>query len=218
MADINIDSLEPNSHKYKAEKAQRENDEKVQKKEKITPIISHDQIVSTKKPLSKKFAETFITEDTKDVKSWLLMDVLIPGIKNTILDILSIMFFGELNSRSRRSKRNGSDRENYSSYYYKESSNRDSHRRRNDRYDSDDKIDFRNIVLRQRGDAEQILDEMKTMIRKNGSVSVAELLDLIDLPSQYTDNNWGWDDERDIGIRRISSGYLIDVSDPIYLN
>lgn len=220
MAEINVDSLEPNAHKYKAEKAAKNGDDQ-KNKEKKSPIIEKDHIVSTKKPLSKKFAETFMTEDTKDVKSWLLMDVLIPGIKNTILDILSMLFFGEIENRRRSSRRDRDNRVNYSSYYGGYSSRHDREdRRRRDRYDryiSDDQVDFRNIIVRERRDAEDLINAMRDRIRNNGEISIAEFMDLIDAKSNYTDNNYGWDDERDIGIRRVSSGYLIDVAEPKYL-
>lgn len=217
MADIDINSLEPNSHKYKKEKAENA----VQKsREKISPVINKDSIVSTKKPFGKKLAETFMTEDAGDVKSWLIMDVIIPGLKNTILDMISMLFFGETNSRSRRNRRRDrDDRVNYSSYYRESSYDRREYRRKDDRYDSDDRIDFRNIIVRNRSEAERIIEAMRDRIRnsESESVSVAELLDLIDAPSRYTDNNYGWDDERDIGIRRVSSGYLIDVAEPKYI-
>lgn len=216
MADIDINSLEPNSHVYKAEKANQENN-----KNKSAPIIGKDKIVSTKKPLSKKFAETFISEDAKDVKSWLIMDVIIPGIQSTIMDILSMMFYGEVNSRGRgRRYDRDNGRVNYGDYYKGSSSGR-SRKSRNDRdnrYDSDDHVDFRNIVLRYREDAERIIEEMRGRIHTNNSVSIAELLDLVGVTGRYTDNNWGWDNERDIGIRRVSTGFLIDVSEPKILD
>lgn len=208
MGEIDVKELEPNSHKYKAEKAE---------KERAKPIIDKSAIVSTKKPLGKKFSEAFLTEDTNDVKSWLIKDVLIPGIKNTILDIIQMMFFGEVDSRRRgRTSRDRESRYDYRGCYNSGSSSRSS-RRREDRYDSDDRIDFRNIVLRNRNDAENVIEEMRRRIRNDGSASVADLLDLIDIPGRYTDNNYGWNDERDIGIRRVSSGYLIDVAEPRYL-
>lgn len=222
MAELEINSLKPNSHKYKAEKARGEEAQK--SRERISPVVKHGQVVSTKKPIGKKFAETFMTEDAKDVKSWLVLDVLIPGIKNTILDLLSMAFFGEVDTRNRRwrSRRDEKyDRTDYGSYYRSSSDRIDrasSRRRREDRYDSDDRVDFRNIVLRNREDAERVIGSMRNRIIDNGGASVADLLDLIDVTSRYTDNNWGWDDERDIGIRRVSSGYLIDVSEPKYLD
>lgn len=214
---VDINSLEPNSHKYKAEK------EKADTRERAKPIVNRDQIVSTKKPLSKKFSETFMTEDVKDVKTWFLLEVLIPGIKNTILDMLSMMLFGEVSDRRgrERGRSRGRERVNYRSSYESSSSNsrRDRERRRyDDRYDSDDKVDFRNIVLKNRDDAENVIEDMRDRIKKNGSVSVAELLDLVDVPGRYTDFDYGWDDERDIGIRRVSSGYLIDVAEPRYIS
>lgn len=219
MAEIDVSSLEPNSHKYRAEKAKREVSQK--SRNKISPVINKDQLVSTKKPLSKKFSELFSTEDVKDVKSWLIMDVLIPGAKNTILDVLSMMFFGEAESRNHRKKSNR-DRYYYDDYrgYYNDRSisSKNSRRERRDYYDSDDRIDFRNIIVRNRDDAERIVDSLRDRIKNDGSTSVADLLDLIDVAGRYTDNNYGWDDERDIGIRRVSSGYLIDVAEPKYLN
>lgn len=217
MAEVNINSLEGNSHKQRAEKAESSQ----KSREKISPVVKREQVVSTKKPLGKKFAETFMTEDAQDVKSWLLMDVVIPGIKNTILDILSLMFFGEVESRGRRRRRDRDDRVNYRSYYRGSSDGRDrDYRRRRDRddyYDSDDRIDFRNIILRERKDAEDMVAAARRRIHDEGCISIAELMDLIDLTSPYTDNNYGWDDERDIGIRRVSSGYLIDVAEPKYI-
>lgn len=223
MVDIDVNSLEPNSHKYKSEKAKNEDSAK-KSREKISPVIKRDQVVSTKKPFSKKIAETFMTEDTKDVKSWLIMDVIIPGVKNTILDILSMMFFGEIDSRSKRNRsgRNrDDDRTNYSSYYRSSSNNRRNsyrNRDRDDYYSSNDRIDCRDIILRNRSDAERVIQSMRDRIRDLGSVSVAEMFDLLDLEGTYTDNNYGWDDERDIGIRRVSSGYLIDTTEPKYLD
>lgn len=211
---IDVSSLEPNSYKYRAEKANKEIPKNG--REKIAPVIDRSKVVSTKKPLGKKISETFMTEDAKDVKTWLLMDVLIPGIKSTILDILSMMFFGETNYRGSSRKSSSSGRVDYRSKY-QSSSERTTRRRRNERYDSDDQVDFRNIIIRNREDAEDIIEEMRKRIRDVNSVSIADLLDLIDVPGRYTDNNWGWDDEMDVGIRRVSSGYLIDVAEPKYI-
>lgn len=202
-----ISSLEPNSHKYKKENKQ---------KSKVKPVVSHDKVVSTKKPLGKKISDTFLTEDVKDVKKWIITDVLIPEAKNIILDFLSMMFFGEATSRSggSKSRRKRNDYVDYRSSYGRNNNRRSME----DRYDSDERVDFRNIILRNRDDAEAVVDAMRDRIDKTGSVSVADLLDLIDVPGRYTDNNYGWDDERDIGIRRVSSGYLIDVCEPKYLD
>ena len=48
-----------------------------------------------KKSEVKKFANIFVPEDTENVKSYIVMDVIVPGIKNAIADVVSIMLFGE---------------------------------------------------------------------------------------------------------------------------
>lgn len=214
MAKVEVENLKPNSHKYHDE-VKREESAKPSR-EKIKPVVDRKSVVSTKKSLGKKFSETFLKEDLGEVRDWLIFDMIIPGLKNAALDMLSMVFFGETRSRDYRRDRDDR-RTNYRSYY-KSSNSRDSRSsRRDSRRDHDDRVDIRDIVLRYRDDAERVVDEMAERIRKNDSVSVADLLDLIGETSKYTDNDYGWKDERDIRIRRVSSGYLIDVPEPEYL-
>lgn len=220
MAEVRIDSLEPNSHKYKEERSKSA--EKPKSREKISPVIDRKQVVSTKKPLSKKIIEMFIGDDVKDLKKWLIQDKLIPGLKHMVLDTASMLFFGEVLNRYdeyRGGYRYG--KTNYRGYYSNGNSSNRTRSRNSDRNsyrERNDKVDARNIIVRNREDAECIVEEMCGRIRSTGSVSVAEMLDMIDVPGEYTDNNWGWDNERDIGIRRVSNGFLIDVNEPKYLD
>ena len=183
------------------------------KKESIRPVVSKSSIVSTHKSLGEKFVDTFMSETVDDVKSWLMMDVIIPGIKNTILDMLGMMFFGG-GDYSRRNHSGGYDRErvSYNSYY--RSDRRESNRRdRDDGPRRDGKIDYRNIIFRDRRSAEALVDELHRRIEDYNQVSIAEMFDLMEVTGKYTDNNWGWTRKSDIGIRRVSNGYLIDVAE-----
>lgn len=217
--EIDINSLKPNSHTYKdgirRDTVEKETDER----EKLTPVVKKDAVVSTKRPLGKKLADMFISEDIEDVKSYVIRDLIIPGIKNAIIDIAEMIFFGERTGR--RGSRSGKDRDRVSyASYYKSDDRRGSARRggRNDReYERNDRVDYRNIILRDRRDAEDVVDSLKRRIHEYGSATIADLLDLIEVTGKYTDNNWGWTDERDVGIRRVNSGYLIDVAEASYL-
>lgn len=204
---IDISELKPNSHTYKRENGRA----------KLEPVIKKENVVSVKKPLSKKIAETFVSKDSRDIKDWVLFDVVIPGIKNLVLDMMSMMFFGEARRRSSSSTRTDY-RSSYRGVEYG-TPGRSLSRRRDSREEYAQKeTDYRNIVLRNREDAERIVTELRKRVMEYSAASVADLFDLVALPSQYTDNNWGWCDERDIGIRRVSNGYLIDVAEPQYLN
>lgn len=223
MAELNLDAIEPNSHVYKdkiasaGEKSSLDNKNEDKKdKTKLKPVVKRENVVNTKKPLSKRFASVFTEKDGRDIRNYILFDWLIPGIKNGILDILSLMFFDEVRDR-KRSRSRDRERTSYSSYYRGESSRSNSRDRDRRRYRDDDKVDYQNIILEHRDDAEDVIDALQRRIEKTGAATVADLLALIDEPSQFTDNNWGWTRSRDIGIRRVSRGYLIDVARAEYL-
>lgn len=212
MAKVDMESLKPNSYKYREEMAEKESGER----EKLKPVIQNDRVVSTKKSLGRKFAETFLGENLKDVARYLIWDVAVPGLKNGLLDTLEMMWFGRTSGRGSGGRRQTS----YSSCY--RGTNRSSRERRereHDRYDRDEdqKVDYRNIVLKYRQDAEDVVDALYDRIEKYGSASVADLLDLIGQTGAYTDNNWGWDRKQDIGVRRIDRGFLIDVAPAEYI-
>jgi hypothetical protein len=210
MSDIKIDAgtIKPNSNKYKATQAEES------KKERMQPVVSKDAVKTTKKPLSRRFADTFIKEDVEDVKSWMIAEVVIPGIKNLLLDGLSMIFFGEVASRKSSRGSSRSSRGGYRDYSasYRASSGRSRERDR-DRYLDDDKLDYRNIVLNYRDDAERVVDQLKARIEDQGAASVADLFDLVDIAGRYTDNNWGWTRPSQIGTKRVRDGWLIDVDE-----
>lgn len=43
----------------------------------------------------KKFAGIFMPDEVGDVKTFIITDVIIPGLKNAIADVVSIVLFGE---------------------------------------------------------------------------------------------------------------------------
>lgn len=207
MATVKLEDMKSNSFKSKEIRTAPAD-------KKVTPVVSKNAVVTSKKSLGEKFTETFLTEDMEDVKTWLFTDVIVPGIKNTILDMLGMIFFGGGNySRGHGGRSDyGRERVSYNSYYR---SDRDRDRRsepvRGDRHN--DKVDYRNIILQRREDAEKVVEEMWRRIDDYDQVSIAEMLDLMEITGKYTDNNWGWTRKSDVGIRRVSSGYLIDVAE-----
>ena len=194
------------------------------KKDELVPVVNKDDVMLSKKPLSSKFADAFISDSAKDVKDYIVMDVIIPGIKDTIINCLEMIFFGSTTGRGRSSRitRLNSENTSYRAFYQSDYDSYGAPRRRErrDRYRDDgysDRIDYRNIVVRDRGSAEEIVSKLRGRIEKYGEATKSDLFELIDIPSSHVDNNWGWTDPRDIGIRRVTSGYLIDVADAVYL-
>ena len=211
MAEVKVDDFKPNSKAYKAGKQSAS--------ERIEPIVKASSIVKQKDSFSKKFLKSFLAEGVNDVKEYLLFDCIIPGIKSAILNSISMAFNGEAYRGDKN--RQYYDRPYYNDYssYYSGGGNYYSSREKEKkkRDDQNEKTDYRRIVFYEKDNAERVALEMRRRIREMGGASIAELLALIGKPSDYTDNDYGWNDERDIRIRRISDGFLIDVPEARYL-
>ena len=93
-----MEDYKSNSHRSK-ELARIENP--VATKKDIQPIAK----AKTKK--KNKLVDTFISEDAQNIKSYILMDVLVPAIKKAISDIvtdgISMLLYGDTSHGSKRS-------------------------------------------------------------------------------------------------------------------
>lgn len=153
-----------------------------------------------KKGELRKFSDVFISEDASNVKSYILQDVLLPTIKDTISNIIKssvdMILFGESRGNSNK---NNSYKPSYRSYY---DDRNDSYYRR----DTHTPYSFDDVLLDSRADAEEVLNGLIDIIEKYGVVSVADLYDLVGIVGVYTDNKYGWTDLRTAHVERDRSG------------
>lgn len=213
MSTIDINDIKPNSYKYKEETAEKIKEklkdielERV-KGEELGVKTKQIKLVKKKDSWFEKVAKWFISEDVDDIKSYLIFDLVIPGIKDVAFDLVEMILFGEKSSRKRR----GSSKISYSGYYDRKERRSRSKSRSRDREDKDTSTDYKDIIVEDRGDAEDIVDRMQDLIDRNGKASIADLLDLVNLPSNFADVDWGWTNPRSISYRRVRDGYKIDV-------
>lgn len=167
--------------------------------------------VKTKKKTGiTKLTDVFIAKDVRDVKSFMVADVLVPAIKNTLEDIIvkgaRMLLRGD--SGSRGGSRNSYDKVSYRNYYDA------------DDYRSDD-IPFRrasrsyeDITLETRDDAEEVIKEMNMLIKRYGMVSIGDLNDLVGRTGEYTDNKYGWYNLRNAYAVRERDGYSLKLPRP----
>lgn len=160
-----------------------------------------------KKSEVKKFAEHFVPKDTESMKSFILSDVVIPGIRNAIADVVSILLFGE-SGRVGSRKGGGDSRVSYQKYYDD---------RRDDRRDyarprTIPGYDYDDIIFDERGDADLVLDQMESAIANYDFVTVADLYDLAGVTCRsYTANKYGWTDIRNAKVVRVRDGYVLQL-------
>lgn len=160
--------------------------------------------VKTKKNEMRKLTDIFISEDAANVKSYILMDVLVPSIKKAIYDIvvnsLDMSLFGGRGS----GRRPTADKVSYTDY--SRSGRRDDHHtnaRTTSGYSYDD------IILETRGEAEAVLSRMDEIMEEYEIVRVADLYDLVGITGEYTDNKYGWTNIRNATVERVRDGYKI---------
>lgn len=185
-------------------------------KKKIDKVVEGD-VVRRKKPLGKRFVETFIGGDTKGVANYIVMDVLLPAAKDTIADAFSQgierMLFGEVRSTSRRTgNRPGQGYTSYNRFSSSSSSRREDSRTVSRQARA--RHDFDEIILATRVEAEEVIERLFDLVSNYDSATVADLYELVGLSGNYTDNNWGWTDIRGAGVTRVRSGYLLDLPRP----
>lgn len=184
----------------------REQQNADKRERKLEKVVS-GQTKTRKKSEVRKFANIFIPDDTEDVKSYIVTDVIIPGIKNAIADVVSIVLFGEAG----RLGRGGRDRKSKVSYqkYYRD--DRDD-RREYGHPRSATNFEYDDILFETRGDADLVLDELESAIANYGIASVADYYDVAGMTCHsYMANKYGWTDIRNAKVIRVRDGYILQL-------
>lgn len=187
----------PNSFKYKQEQREAEAEKRVDK-------IIQGGARTRKKNGARKLTDTFISDDAKDLKSYVWLDLLVPAIKNTILDIIinsAELVFG---TRSKKGKNRTLDRFAYSDCYNSVSTR--------DRVTSSSRsiADFDDIILDNKGEAEEVLAQLDAMLDTYKVVRVADLYDIVGITAPHTANRYGWTNLHNAEAVRMRDGsYLL---------
>lgn len=195
-----MEDYKPNSHKSKEQQEEpATNDDK--------KIITTSVKVRRKKDI-RNIVNAFISEDISNVKS----DVLVPAIKKAISDIVTngieMIFYGE---NGRQKNNTTGPKISYRNYYDKSNDRSSTNKSRNTyRYDD--------IIFDNRGEAEEVLWQMDEIISTYGLASVADLYELVDISSNYTDNKYGWTDIRNGSVTRVKDGYMLKLPKALPLN
>lgn len=186
-----MENYPSNSHKAREEVAEK----------KVEKVVSGK--TSTKKKSGiRKLSDTFLSEDVRNVKSYIFSEVLLPAAKKLVSDIVTngtnMLLYGEI-----KNKKGNSSKVSYSRYYDDRSRDYRSPVVRNN-------FDYDEIIFETRGDAEAVLDAMYDILNQYKVVSVAELYDLASITTHnYTCNNYGWIDLRGSSVVRVRDGYIL---------
>lgn len=191
-----MEDYKSNSHRSKEAAAPPE--KKVEK-------VVRGTVKTRKKSGLEKAKGVLISEDATNIKSYVVMDVLVPALKKAISDIVTngieIILYGE-SGRTRRNSPAGSI--SYRNFY---------DRRDDDRRGSNAPVrvgySYDDVIIPSRGEAEDVLSRMDELIDTYGVVSVADLYEMVGVTGNYTDNKYGWTNIRNAEPIHVRDGYLL---------
>lgn len=185
------------------------------KEEKKVEKVVTGKVVRRKKPLAKKLSDTFIDDDVDTVKGYIFWDVIVPGIKNTIADVITdgieMLLFGEARGRGAKHKRHGAyGKINYAAPL-RPGRREASHRTRTTH-------DFDEFVLDSRAEANDVLTHLVDIVDTYGEASVYDLYELLGVTADHTDRKYGWTNLSASDVIRVRDGYIIKLPRTILLD
>ena len=167
------------------------------------PKINKKVVSGQVKKKKNKFMSSVISEDAGKVKSYVLLDVLIPALKKTLYDIITstieIVLYGETKGGSRSNQ----SKISYASYYGGNVAKKYDDRPARSVYDYD------GYIIPTRAEAEETLRSLEELIDAYGMASVADYYECIGVSGNFTDNKYGWKDLRAAKVIRGYDGYYI---------
>jgi hypothetical protein len=199
----------PNSHASK----ESTNQPRVQK-------VTTGEVKTKRKSLRKQFSDAFVGGDIKSTMRYAMFDLLLPEARDLVWSVFSGGFekwiFGDGRRRSRSQSGSSDSQYQATQYQYNRAYDRGplmSGPTRALSRSARSKHNFDEIILGSRSEAEEVITQMFEVMNHYGEVSVADLYDLVGLPSSHTDYKWGWSNLRGAGTTRERDGYLLDLPD-----
>lgn len=225
MAEVSMDDLKPNSHQYRQEEAQKEDEKDILEGSDLPKKELTGGTRTQKRSLFRKFIDIFFKDGAspQEIRTYVIEEVIVPSVLENIADAINaaveMRFFGEAR-RGRRSigSRNSStgSKVAYGGYF---SGNSDSKRERIAR--STKERSYRealeDVIFDSLRDAEQVRDDMLEVLENYPQVTVADYKDIlrsygISIKSEHTDNKFGWTDLSTVAPRRArGGGYFLDL-------
>lgn len=199
---------------------EREANKNQQNRPELEPVVKSGGVKVSKKSEGRKILDRlFGSDEARSVGDYIFYDVLVPAAKDMIYDAvtggLSMRLFGTSRVSS-RVRRNGHTDYNGISRQARpvdrsENRVRSTRSVRSKMYDNC--FDF-NI----RSEAYQVLDILMANIESDGCTTLADFYHLCELPSDFTDNNYGWYDLSTVKIRPYGDKWRLTLPPVQWLN
>lgn len=183
---------------------------------KASPSTTHEKRVDKvvkgevkrRQSFGKMVRDSFIPEDVENAGSYILSNMIVPGIRDGFFSVLRgiLDYWSGGVGGPKFTTSSGIRTQKYSYnqlYNRRNAAPPESSSTPSQRYAYDD------IVVPTIAEAEEVIAALKDIIRVYQVARVADLFDLVGVTGSYTDNNYGWPNLDRAGYQRVSGGYLL---------
>ena len=172
------------------------------------------------KTFKQKVRDAFISDEVHDIKSYVVFDVIIPAVKETVRNLfvnsLDMALFGKVRQTAKTEQRGGSTYIAYDRLYR-------SHGGTANNPPSQQKgapikiTDLDRVVFKDKSDAVDVLSYLLENIEEYHVASVADFISASDLPLSPIYSTWGWYDLSGAHVEEIpdGSGYFVILPRPV---
>ena len=209
---------------YAGNSKKSKEDKSDDKKKEIVPVVESTVVTKKKRPLGKRFMETFFGGDFRSAAEYLAAEVLLPEARRIIVEMAwkgtERVVFGDSKARPRDSVYGPNTRFDYTSFGRDPRERRSSGRSRERANLPDqstrpgvrrERASDQDLIFTDRESAQRVIEALSLIIDKYEIVSVADLHELVGMPTVHTDQKWGWDRLVDVHIRQVREGYLLEL-------
>lgn len=198
-------------------------EEKKAPEKNIQKVVS-GEVIQRKPSMIKRIRGVFLGGDSQSVKDYVILEVLVPALKDTIADAVTggieRMVFGDNARPGRRNRGTNYGPQNPNQFNYAGISARNQvvgGTRPGPRMLSPQAQvthTFDEVIYPSRSDAEAVLAQMFDLLDQFEVVTVSDFLELSGISGQFTDHRFGWDDLRDVRAHRTrGGGYILGLPD-----
>ena len=188
--------------------------------------VTSAEAVRRKRGVGRRFKEIFFSgEDARSVMEYVVVDIVVPELKELIVDAaqsgIERMIHGESSRRPRRTptvngysphipyNRISTSTPSSSLRTTQQPSRMLSSRRPRIRHE------FEDLIIPSRQEAEEVIDRMFDILSRYGQVSLDDLHVLVGIKPSHTDMKWGWYELRGAkAVRLRQGGFLLDLPEP----
>lgn len=183
--------------------------------------VTSAESVRRKRGLGRQFKEAFVVGTGRDAMTYMIEDVVVPAIRDTLTEALQggidRLINGDRPGRSRASRVPYSNPASGSHVNYngilssspKPPPARTMSRRSRARHNFDD------IVISSLNEANEVIDRLFDVLARYGQVQVAQLYALTGIEPSHVDQKWGWTNLKGAKAVRLRNGtFLLDLPAP----